>query len=143
MPTSPICFANALRRRLWWWGALLACAWPALAAYDAARVLEVAAARNPRLAEQAQALVSQIERDSALDELQRLKDINDFFSNLFDHIVRQTIADGETKICCCSGSQDDVAHGLSQADQGQATQVDSVHVSVAVHLRFVTCSSCF
>jgi predicted transglutaminase-like cysteine proteinase len=80
LPTSPICFANALRRRLWWWGALLACAWPALAAYDAARVLEVAAARNPRLAEQAQALVLQIERDSALDELQRLKDINDFFN---------------------------------------------------------------
>ncbi|WP_204312003.1 transglutaminase-like cysteine peptidase, partial [Escherichia coli] len=42
--------------------------------------LEVAAARNPRLAEQAQALVLQIERDSALDELQRLKDINDFFN---------------------------------------------------------------
>lgn len=69
------------RRRRWWWLALLcACAWPALAAYDAARVLEVAAARSPRLAEQAQALVQLIERDSALDEAQRLKDINDFFN---------------------------------------------------------------
>lgn len=69
----------ASRRRRWWWLALLlACSWPALAAYDAARVLEVAAARSPRLAEQAQALVQLIERDSTQEESQRLKDINDF-----------------------------------------------------------------
>lgn len=52
----------------------------AVAAYDAARVLEAAALRGPRVAEQAQALVQQIERSSAQDDAQRLKDINDFFN---------------------------------------------------------------
>ncbi|WP_457323484.1 transglutaminase-like cysteine peptidase [Roseateles sp. P5_E11] len=52
----------------------------ALAAYDAARVLEAAAARGPRVVEQAQALVQQIERSGVSEELQRLKDINDFFN---------------------------------------------------------------
>jgi predicted transglutaminase-like cysteine proteinase len=58
----------------------LALPWLALAAYDAARVLEVAATRGPRVAEQAQALVQQIERSAAEDEPARLKDINDFFN---------------------------------------------------------------
>jgi predicted transglutaminase-like cysteine proteinase len=52
----------------------------ALAAYDASRVLEAAAARGPRVVEQAQALVQQIERSGTAEELQRLKDINDFFN---------------------------------------------------------------
>lgn len=52
----------------------------AAAAYDAARVLEAAAQRGPRVVEQAQALVQQIERSSVQDESQRLKDINDFFN---------------------------------------------------------------
>ncbi|HEV6964572.1 transglutaminase-like cysteine peptidase [Roseateles sp.] len=59
---------------------LAALPWLALAAYDAARVLEVAAGRGPRVAEQAQALVQQIERSSALDEPQRLREVNDFFN---------------------------------------------------------------
>lgn len=50
------------------------------AAYDAARMLEVAASRGPRVAEQAQALAQQIERSGTQDELQRLRDINDFFN---------------------------------------------------------------
>ena len=50
------------------------------AAYDAAHVLEAAAARGPRVVEQAQALVQQIERSAAHEDLQRLKDINDFFN---------------------------------------------------------------
>lgn len=49
-------------------------------AYDAARVLEAAAQRGPRVAEQAQALLQQIERSAAQDEPQRLRDINDFFN---------------------------------------------------------------
>jgi predicted transglutaminase-like cysteine proteinase len=52
----------------------------ALAAYDASRVLEVAASRGPRVAEQAKALVRQIERSGTAEELQRLKEINDFFN---------------------------------------------------------------
>ena len=52
----------------------------ALAAYDAGRVMEAAALRGPRVAEQALALVQQIERSGTQDELQRLKDINDFFN---------------------------------------------------------------
>jgi predicted transglutaminase-like cysteine proteinase len=52
----------------------------AVAAHDAARVLEAASLRGPRVAEQALALVQQIERSAAQDELQRLKDINDFFN---------------------------------------------------------------
>jgi predicted transglutaminase-like cysteine proteinase len=57
-------------------------AWPLLlaAAYDAARVMEAAAERGPRAAEQARALVGQIERSGTQDELQRLRDINDFFN---------------------------------------------------------------
>ena len=52
----------------------------ALAAYDASRVLETAATRGPRVAEQAQALVQQIERSGTAEELKRLKDVNDFFN---------------------------------------------------------------
>lgn len=52
----------------------------AAAAYDAARVMEAAAARGPRVVEQAQALVHQIERSSAHDEPERLREINDFFN---------------------------------------------------------------
>jgi predicted transglutaminase-like cysteine proteinase len=52
----------------------------AAAAYDVARVLEAAATRGPRVVEQAQALVQQIERSGTHDELLRLKDINDFFN---------------------------------------------------------------
>jgi predicted transglutaminase-like cysteine proteinase len=59
---------------------LLASPWLVLAAYDAARVLEAAAERGPRVAEQAQALVQQIERSGTQEELQRLKEINDFFN---------------------------------------------------------------
>ncbi|MDG0856548.1 hypothetical protein EXH46_22520 [Pelomonas puraquae] len=54
--------------------------WVAAAAYDAARVLDVATQRGPRVAEQAQALVQQIERSSTHEEAQRLKEINDFFN---------------------------------------------------------------
>lgn len=68
-------------RLRWWWVALLALG-PLLAAaaYDAARVLEVATARGPRVAEQAQALVQLIERSGTRDEAQRLRDVNDFFN---------------------------------------------------------------
>ncbi len=52
----------------------------AFAAYDASRVLEVAAERGPRVLEQAQALVQQIDRSSTQDELLRLRDMNDFFN---------------------------------------------------------------
>ncbi|MFT7772378.1 transglutaminase-like cysteine peptidase [Roseateles sp.] len=52
----------------------------AAAAYDAARVLEAATLRGPRVVEQAQALVQQIEHSTTQDELQRLRDINDFFN---------------------------------------------------------------
>lgn len=64
----------------WWLALLLACPLLGLAAYDAARVLEAAAQRGPRVYEQAQALVQQVERSGSQDELQRLKDINDFFN---------------------------------------------------------------
>ncbi|WP_293505010.1 transglutaminase-like cysteine peptidase [Roseateles sp.] len=52
----------------------------AAAAYDATRVLEAAAVRGPKVTEQAQALVQLIERSGTQDELQRLRDINDFFN---------------------------------------------------------------
>lgn len=70
-----------LPRLRWGWLAVLALG-PLLAAaaYDAARVLEAAASRGPRVVEQAQALVQQIERSGTHEELQRLKDINDFFN---------------------------------------------------------------
>ena len=51
-----------------------------VAAYDAARVLDAAAERGPRVLEQAQALVQQIERSGTHEELQRLREINDFFN---------------------------------------------------------------
>lgn len=51
-----------------------------VAAYDAARVLNAAAERGPRVLEQAQALVQQIERSGTHEELQRLREINDFFN---------------------------------------------------------------
>ncbi len=50
------------------------------AAYDAGRVMEAAAMRGPRVAEQAQALILQIERSSAREETERLQEINDFFN---------------------------------------------------------------
>jgi predicted transglutaminase-like cysteine proteinase len=80
LPTSPPRVAFALRPYRWWLAALVAGPVLALAAYDAARVLEAAAARGPRVVEQAQALVQQIERSGTAEELQRLKDINDFFN---------------------------------------------------------------
>jgi predicted transglutaminase-like cysteine proteinase len=64
----------------WWLALLMACPLLVLAAYDAGRVMEAAALRGPRVAEQAQALVQQIARSGTQDELQRLKDINDFFN---------------------------------------------------------------
>jgi len=64
----------------WWLAVLMACPLLVLAAYDAGRVMEAAALRGPRVAEQALALVQQIERSGTQDELQRLKDINDFFN---------------------------------------------------------------
>jgi len=80
LPTSPACNAFATRSRRWWLAALIAFPLLAAAAYDAARVLEAAAARGPRVVEQAQALVTQIDRSGTADELKRLKDINDFFN---------------------------------------------------------------
>lgn len=81
MPTSPTCFTLALRPRRWWLAVLAAVPVLVAAAYDAARVLEAAAERGPRVVEQAQALVQQIDRSGTQpDELQRLKDINDFFN---------------------------------------------------------------
>ncbi len=80
MPTSPPRVAPASRSRRWWLAVLIASPLLAAAAYDAARVLEAAAARGPRVVEQAQALVQQIERSGTHDELQRLKDVNDFFN---------------------------------------------------------------
>lgn len=68
------------RRYRWWLVALVACPWLVLAAYDAARVLEAAAQRGPRVVEQAQALVQQIERSGPQDELVKLREINDFFN---------------------------------------------------------------
>jgi predicted transglutaminase-like cysteine proteinase len=69
---------RACRRAL---AVLVLSPWLALAAYDAARVLEAAAQRGPRVVEQARALVTQIERSSTVpDELRRLQEINDFFN---------------------------------------------------------------
>ena len=80
MPTSPPRVAHAPCPRWWWLAALIASPLLAAAAYDAARVLEAAAARGPRVVEQAQALVQQIERSGTHEELQRLKEVNDFFN---------------------------------------------------------------
>lgn len=80
LPTSPNRFPRSALRRRGWLAALFALPWLAAAAYDAARVLEAAAARGPRVVEQAQALVQQIERSGTQDEAQRLRDINDFFN---------------------------------------------------------------
>ncbi len=64
---------------------MLVLPWLAAMAYDATRVMEAAAQRGPRVAEQALALLQQIERSSSHeDELQRLKDINDFFNRRVD-----------------------------------------------------------
>ncbi|WP_235538238.1 transglutaminase-like cysteine peptidase [Pelomonas sp. Root1444] len=76
--TASAAFRSGLCR--WWLAALLALPGLVAAAYDAARVMEAAAQRGPRVAEQAQSLLQQIERSSRQDELQRLKDINDFFN---------------------------------------------------------------
>ncbi len=84
MPTSPPYDALVARPRRWWLVALLALPWLAAAAYDATRVLEVAAARGPRVAEQAQALVQQIQRSGTEAELARLQEINDFFNRRLD-----------------------------------------------------------
>jgi predicted transglutaminase-like cysteine proteinase len=80
LPTSTFSADFRPGRHRWWLVALIALPWLAAAAYDAARVMEAAAERGPRVAEQAQALVQQIERSGTQDELQRLKDINDFFN---------------------------------------------------------------
>ncbi len=57
----------------------------AVAAFEASRVMEAAAQRGPRVAEQALALLQQIERSSGHeDELQRLQEINDFFNRRVD-----------------------------------------------------------
>lgn len=80
MPPSPACFALPTRLSRWWLAALVVLPLLAAAAYDASRVLEAAARRGPRVAEQAQALVQLIERSGTVEELQRLKDINDFFN---------------------------------------------------------------
>ncbi len=57
----------------------------AAAAFEASRVMEAAAQRGPRVAEQALALLQQIERSSGHeDELQRLQEINDFFNRRVD-----------------------------------------------------------
>jgi predicted transglutaminase-like cysteine proteinase len=80
LPTSTFSADFRPGRHRWWLAALIALPWLAAAAYDAARVMEAAAERGPRVAEQAQALVQQIERSGTQDELQRLRDINDFFN---------------------------------------------------------------
>ncbi|HEY1130326.1 MAG TPA: transglutaminase-like cysteine peptidase [Roseateles sp.] len=80
MPTSPPRVAFAFRPRRWWLAALVAGPLLAAAAYDAARVLDAAALRGPRVVEQAQALVQQIEHSGTQEELQRLREINDFFN---------------------------------------------------------------
>lgn len=59
---------------------LVAAPWLALAGYEAARVLEAAAQRGPRVVEQAQALVQLIERSSVQEDAQRLVAVNDFFN---------------------------------------------------------------
>ncbi|MDR7331795.1 transglutaminase-like cysteine peptidase [Roseateles asaccharophilus] len=64
----------------WWLAALVASPVLVAVAYDAARVMETAARRGPRVAEQAQALVLQIERSGTQADAQKLKDINDFFN---------------------------------------------------------------
>ncbi|WP_241516973.1 transglutaminase-like cysteine peptidase [Roseateles puraquae] len=80
MPTSIVHVATVARLRWGWLAVLALLPWVAAAAYDAARVLDVATQRGPRVAEQAQALVQQIERSSTHEEAQRLKEINDFFN---------------------------------------------------------------
>ncbi len=83
LPTSLPRVAPFFRTRWWRLAALAALVLGPLmagAAYDAGRVLEAAAARGPRVVEQAQALLQQIERSSAQDELQRLREVNDFFN---------------------------------------------------------------
>lgn len=81
MPTSSFCLAllACLRRGL---APLLLCAWPLLATagYEAAKVLEAAAERGPRVAEQAQALVRLIADAGVQPEPQRLRQVNDFFN---------------------------------------------------------------
>jgi predicted transglutaminase-like cysteine proteinase len=85
LPTSPTSFAVASRACRWGLALLLVLPWLAAMAYDATRVMEAAAQRGPRVAEQALALMQQIERSSSHeDELQRLKDINDFFNRRVD-----------------------------------------------------------
>jgi predicted transglutaminase-like cysteine proteinase len=80
LPTYPVSLARAYRLSRWWLASLVIAPVLALAAYDASRVLEAAAERGPRVVEQAQALVQQIDRSSAQDELLRLRDMNDFFN---------------------------------------------------------------
>lgn len=58
----------------------LALPWMAQAAYEASRVLQAAAARGPRVVEQAQALVSLIDRSSAQEDERRLAAVNSFFN---------------------------------------------------------------
>jgi predicted transglutaminase-like cysteine proteinase len=54
--------------------------WLAQAAYEAARVLEAAAARGPRVVEQAQATVALIDAASHQDDERRLAAVNGFFN---------------------------------------------------------------
>jgi predicted transglutaminase-like cysteine proteinase len=76
MPLRPPCPPRALLLVL----LALSLPWLAWAAYEAARVLDVAAARGPRVLEQAQALVALIERISTQDDERRLLAVNGFFN---------------------------------------------------------------
>lgn len=80
--------------RLRWPPFLLLCALvvlPALAAYDAARVLEAAAARGPKVVELARELVTLIERSSTQEEARRLTAVNNFFNQHVAYKDDQTV----------------------------------------------------
>lgn len=72
--------ALRLRPHRGWLALLLASPVLVAVAFDAARVLEAAAQRGPRVVEQAQALLQQIERSGVQAEPLRLREINDFFN---------------------------------------------------------------
>lgn len=80
MPLTTLCAALRPGLYRWWLAVLLGFPPIGLAAYDAARVVDMAALRGPRVAEQALALVQQIERSGTQDELRRLDEVNDFFN---------------------------------------------------------------
>lgn len=79
IPSFRYAFVGRIRRA-WLVAAALWLPWLAGAAYDAPRVMEAATARGPRVAEQAQQLVRLIERGAGLDDVPRLRDVNDFFN---------------------------------------------------------------